>query len=132
MLPHRCQSIAERRSFFGIPGTRSYRQATVQIQVMSQQRHQRIQAQQTWRGSFSRQVRPLTLGLKAQVSTTFLERGLDAPALDETRHDIICLVTRTRREEGPWRVLGVTVTHQDPRERQWPAGRCDTTAPCRY
>ena len=59
-----------------------------------------------------------TLGLKAQVSTAFLERGLNAPALDETRHDIAGLIARTRREEGPWRLLGITATDQNPSEWQ--------------
>ena len=116
---HRRQGIAEGCLLLDIPSTLSHCQATIQIQVMGQQCHDRIQAQQTRRGPFNRQVRPLALGLKAQVGAAFLERGLDAPALDETRHHITCLVTRTRREIRPWRVLGVTVTDQNPSERQW-------------
>ena len=110
--------LPKRRLLLGMPSTLSHRQATVQIQAMSQQRHQRIQAQQTRRGPFNRQVRPLTLGLKAQVGTALFEGRLNAPALDETRHDITCLVTGTRREEGPWWALSVTGTYQDPPERQ--------------
>ena len=128
MLPHRCQSVAERRLLLGIPSTLANRQATLQIQGVSQQRHQRIQTQQTWRHAFNRQVRPLTLRLKAQVSTAFLERRLNAPALDETPHDVTCLIARTRREVSPWRILGVWMTDQNPSERQ---GRLPTTIPQR-
>ena len=136
MLPHRCQSVAERRLLLGIPSTLANRQATFQIQSVSQQRHQRIQTQQTRRHAFNRQVRPLTLRLKAQVSTAFLEqpapdliRGrLNAPALDETPHDRTCLIARTRREVSPWRILGAWMTDHNPSERQ---GRLPTAIPQR-
>ena len=98
----------------GIPSTLANRQATFQIQGVSQQRHQRIQTQQTRRHAFNRQVRPLTLRLKAQVSTAFLERRLDAPALDEPRHDVTCLVAWARREVSPRWVLGAWMTDHNP------------------
>ncbi len=99
----------------------SHRQATAQIQGMSQQHNQRTQAQQARRGPFHRQGRPLTLRLKAQVGATFLERRLDTPAVEGPgQHRLAAAVPQRRSITNAtpritWRVHWAMVLCLSPR-----------------
>jgi len=65
--PGQCQRIAEGRLGLVIPGRLADRQLLAASVLMRQQRHQREETQQGWRGAQDRQVRPLALSLYAQM-----------------------------------------------------------------
>ncbi len=77
VFPHHCHRIRKGRLRLGVPRGLAGWQTTTPDVLMRQQGDQREQPQQSWRGTQDSQVRPLALGLDAQVGADFMERDLN-------------------------------------------------------
>jgi hypothetical protein len=54
---------------------------------MSQQRHYRVEPEQTGRRALNGVIRPLPLRFKAKVGPTLLEGGFNSPAFNKPLHN---------------------------------------------
>ena len=97
LAAHRRQRVAEGRLGLVIPGGLADRQLLSASVLMRQQRHQREETQQGWRGAQDRQVRPLALSLYAQMLTHFVKGDFNGLITN----DKFCL-SRTGRLTLSW------------------------------
>ena len=67
------QRIAERRPMFDVPGIGPYRHPLECPKPMGDERHEREQSHQHWRGSGNGGVGPLPLGLDTEMGTDLLK-----------------------------------------------------------
>src|SRR5215469_8071621 len=80
MLTNEGQRIRKSRKRFGIPGCLANRQRLPLEQLMSKDRDQREESKQCRCGAQDGQVRPLALGLHAQMSAYFMKGDFHWPA----------------------------------------------------
>src|SRR5258708_39071107 len=83
------QSIGKRGERFGIPGGSTDRQVMTGQQFMSQQGNQGKQAQKNGCGAKDGLVRPLPLGVQAQMLSDMAKGGLHLPALGTEGQDLL-------------------------------------------
>jgi hypothetical protein len=74
--------------------------------------------EQCRRGAQDGQVRPLPLGLDAEMPADFLERRLGAPTRNETGRDVRRLIGEVGAEEGLRLALAGGITDQHPADRR--------------
>jgi hypothetical protein len=89
MAPDQCQSISEGRGRLGVPGGLADRGGGPGQRSVCLEGHQGEQAQQGRRGPQDGTLRPLALGLDAQMGAHFVERHFDLPATDEPGEDLL-------------------------------------------
>ena len=70
------------------------------VEARRQQGDDREQPEQAWRGAGDGLVRPLPLGLDAEVVTHLAEGDFDLPALDEPADDLQRLLRQVGAEQG--------------------------------
>jgi len=79
VVPNDSQRIRKSRQGLGIPSGLTNGQLASSCRAVSQQGHQREQAQQGRRSACNSPIRPLPLGLNAQVSSHFLKGDFELP-----------------------------------------------------
>src|SRR5215204_1789471 len=84
----RCEGIGEGRVLLAIPSRNAGLQAHTVVEAHGEQRHDREQPKQARRGAGDRLVRPLALGLNAEVVAYLAEGDLHLPTLDEPADDL--------------------------------------------
>src|SRR3954468_16710629 len=82
------ERVGEGRALLAIPSSRRDRQTLLEAEPGGQERDQGEQPEQTRRGARDRLVRPLALGLDAEVVTHVPEGDFHLPALDEPGQDL--------------------------------------------
>src|SRR3954469_682727 len=102
------ESVAEGWQRFPVPARRAHRRHLGGIQFVGPERDQGEQAEEDRRGAVDGYVRPLPLGLHAEVAADLGECDLDRPATNEPAED----VERLRIEIGAEECLGVALTRR--------------------
>ena len=74
---------------FDIPSGAPHQAFPLFDQQMSDQRHDRIEAQQRRGAAGNRLIIPLPLRLESQMGTGFFKRDFDGPALDKPIQDVL-------------------------------------------
>lgn len=82
------QCIRKRRQGFVVPSSLTNRQRASSDRVVSQQRHQREQVQQGGLSACNSLIRPLPLGLNAQVSSHFSKGDFELPTHHKSFHHL--------------------------------------------
>ena len=122
MLPdlpsHQGQRIAEGWLGLVIPGRLPDGQLAALGVLMRDERHQREQRQQGGRGPQDRQVRPLALGLHAQMFADLTQGDFQPPSQDEPLDHLDRLDVQISREQGLGLELAFRIADQDPTNRQ--------------
>lgn len=80
MPSHDREDITKRRRLFVIPSRLCDRNVPVWMQCLAKEHHETVKAKQQRGRALNRQVRPLPLGLNAQLSAAFLKGALQTPA----------------------------------------------------
>jgi hypothetical protein len=75
------QHLCTRRGIFGVPSRPLDWNFPVGIQRLGQQRHHGVEPQQTGRRALYGTIRPLPLGLEAQMGAAFLEGRFNSTML---------------------------------------------------
>ena len=119
MAANRCQNIRTGRFLFFIPSSLLNRDFPIRMQRVGHQDDPRRETKQTWGLAFNRYIRPLTLGLHAQVGTAFFKRPLDRPAQDEGFHDFHRRLCRIGSEGGSRFEFPGRIADQNPTDREW-------------
>ena len=88
-LLHQSQRIRKGRQLLRIPGGLLDRQSLPSGMAVGQQSNDGKQCQQGRRDAQDRQVRPLSLGLHAQLSTHFMKSDFDLPASYKPLDDLL-------------------------------------------
>src|SRR4051794_22216425 len=83
------ERVGEGWALLAIPSSRRDRQTLLEAEPGGQERDQGEQSKQAGRGAGDGQVRPLALGLNAEVVTHVPEGDFHLPALDEPGQDLI-------------------------------------------
>ena len=83
MVPDSGQRIGERCLRLVVPGGPLDGNLPTGRQRMGQQRHDRVEAEQTRGGALDHTIRPLAVCVDPKMSPALLEGGFDGPALDE-------------------------------------------------
>ncbi len=100
-----------------IPGGLAGRQFAPSGMLMRQQSQQREQSQQSRRRAHDRQIRPLALGLEAQMLANFMEGDFQLPSENEPFHDLHRLDVQVRAQQGLGLELALRVADQHPTNR---------------
>jgi hypothetical protein len=114
---HDSDCIAEGDIGFGVPARLTRPGCGLRHQVVGPQRDQGDQAEQGRRGAGDCLVRPLTLGLQAEVDARFLEGDLQPPAQHEPLQDLHRLAPRIRTQECLGLKPSGGIAHQNPADR---------------
>src|SRR5919108_3080398 len=113
------QHICKRRLGLVVPGSPLHGNLAIGVQRMSQQRHHRVETEQTGRGALDGAIRPLPLRFETKMDPAFLEGRFNAPSLDELLHDRSWPIVRAGREVSSWLQATVGITHEYPSDRQY-------------
>src|SRR5918994_7463351 len=102
------ERVAEGWQRFPVPARSPHRQLLVGVQFVGPECDQGEQAKQDRRGAVYGHVRPLPLGLDAEVAADLGECDLDRPTTNEPAED----VERLRSEIGAEECLGLALTRR--------------------
>src|SRR5918995_4755784 len=102
------ERVAEGWQRFPVPARSPHRQLLVGVQFVGPECDQGEQAEEDRRGAVDGHVRPLPLGLDAEVAADLGECDLDRPATNEPAED----VERLRSEIGAEECLGFALTRR--------------------
>ena len=111
------QRIAERRPMFDVPGAGPHRHPLECPKPMGDERHEREQSHQHRRGSGNGSVRPLPLGLDAEMRADFLEGDFHLPTLNEPCEDGLRCRLRVGIEKRLRFEATPGIVHQHPADR---------------
>src|SRR2546421_2678592 len=117
MLTNESERIGKGRQGFAIPSRLSNRKRLAIQQVMSKDGHERKESQQGRSGAQNGHIRPLALGLDAQMSTHFMKGDFDRPAQDKPLHDLGSLSILIGAKQGHWLILALWIANEDPTDR---------------
>src|SRR5258708_455969 len=123
MLTNERQRIGKGRQGFAIPGGLTNGKGVFTQQLLRKNGHERKECQQGRSGAQNRQIRPLALGLDAQMSTNFMKGDFNCPAQDKPLDDLesLCLLIGT--QQGQWLVPALWITNEHPTDRNRGNGR---------
>src|SRR3954451_484740 len=96
----RSKGIGEGGPLLAVPGGGRDLEPGVAAEAGGEQGHDGEQAEQAGCGAGDRPVRPLPLGLDAEVVADLSEGDLQSPALDEPADDLQWLLRRVGAEQG--------------------------------
>src|SRR3954467_10689353 len=82
------ERVAESGQRFPVPARNPHHRRPGGVQLVGPKRDQGKQAEEDWRGAVDGHVRPLPLGLDAEVAADLGECDLDRPATDEPAEDV--------------------------------------------
>src|SRR5260370_11634878 len=98
MLTNERKRIGKGRQGFAIPGGLTNGKRVFTQQLLRKNGHERKECQQGRSGAQNRQIRPLALGLDAQMSTHLMKGDFNCPAQDKPLDDLErrCILIGTR------------------------------------
>ena len=98
MLTNERKRIGKGRQGFAIPGGLTNGKRVFTQQLLRKNGHERKESQQGRSGAQNRQIRPLALGLDAQMSTNLMKGDFNCPAQDKPLDDLerLCILIGTR------------------------------------
>src|SRR4051795_12376731 len=111
------ERVGEGRALLAIPSSRRDRQTRLEAEPGGHERDQGEQPEQTRHGARDRLVRPLALGLDAEVVTHVPEGDFHLPALDEPGQDLQRIAGEVGAEEGLWVEAALGVSEEHPADR---------------
>src|SRR2546426_10285269 len=114
MLAHEGKRIGKGGQGFAIPGRLSNRKRLAIQQLMSKNGDERKECQQGRSGAHNRQIRPLALGLDAQMSTHLMKSDFDRPAQNKPLDDVGRLCILIGAKQGQWLRLSLWSANEDP------------------
>src|SRR3954471_13138922 len=117
LAPNRGERVGEGGPLLAIPGGGRDLQAGVAAEAVGKQGHDGEQAEQAGRGTGDGLVRPLPLGLDAEVVADLSEGDLQLPALREPADDLQRLLCQVGAEQGLWVEALARVAQQHPADR---------------
>ena len=122
MLTNQRKRIGKGRQGFAIPGRLTNGKGVLTQELMSKNGHQRKECQQGGGGAQDRQIRPLALGLDAQMSTNLVKGDFHCPAQDKPLDDLesLCLLIGT--QQGQWLVSAFWIANEHPTDRHGGTG----------
>ena len=109
MLANESKRIRKGGQGFAIPGGLSNGKRLLTQQLMSKNGHERKESQQGGSGAQDRQIRPLALGLDAQMSTHLMKGDFDRPAQDKPLHDLDSFRVLVGAKQGHWFILSLWI-----------------------
>ena len=112
-LSHERQRIRKSRQGLAVPGGLPNRDLAVLGMRIGQQSHQREQTQQGRRGAKDGPIRPLALGLHAEMIPDFVEGDFQLPAHHEPFQDLLRFFVQVGTQQGLRFELAFWVTDQD-------------------
>ena len=98
MLTNERKRIGKGRQGFAIPGRLTNGKGVFTQQLLRKNGHERKECQQGGSGAQNCQIRPLALGLDAQMSTNLVKSDFNGPAQDKPLDDLerLCILIGTR------------------------------------
>src|SRR5438270_1330678 len=84
---------------------------------MSKDGNARKESQQGRSGAQNSQIRPLALGLDAQMSTHLMKGDFDRPAQDKPLHDLDSFRVLVGAKQGHWLILALWIANEHPTDR---------------
>ncbi len=75
------------------------------MQCLPKEGHEAVEAKEQRSRALNSSIRPVALGLDAQVSSAFLTSGFQTPALHAIPDDLFCGLGRIRGKERLWGTL---------------------------
>jgi len=98
MLTNERERIGKGRQGFAIPGSLTNRKGLLTQQLLRKNGHKRKESQQGRSRARNRQIRPLALGLDAQMSTHLMKGDFNRPTQDKPLHNLdrLCMLIGTR------------------------------------
>src|SRR2546421_9270787 len=123
MLTNQCKRIRKGRQGFAIPSRLTNGKGVFPQQLLRKNGHERKECQQGGSGAQNGQIRPLALGLDAQMSTNLVKGDFNCPAQDKPLDDLesLCLLIGT--QQGQWLVSAFWVPNEHPTDRHGGNGR---------
>ncbi len=132
MLANESKRIRKGGQGFAIPGRLSNGKRLLTQQLLSKNGHERKECQQGRSGAHNRQIRPLALGLDAQMSTNLMKGDFNSPTQDKPLHDLESLCILIGTQQGHGLVPAFWITNEHPTDRPQGEREIDTTAPCQW
>jgi len=132
MLTNESERIGKGRQGFAIPGRLSNRKRLAIQQVMSKDGNARKESQQGRSGAQNSQIRPLALGLDAQMITHLMKGDFDRPAQDKPLHDLGSLCILIGAKQGHWLILSLWIANEDEAGSRQEEQEIDTTELCQW
>ena len=115
--PYCGEAVGEGRPLLVVPGAGLDLDPGTAVEARRQQGDDREQPEQAGRGAGDRLVRPLTLGLDAEVVAHLAEGDFQLPALDEPADDLQRLLRQVGAEQRLWFEAAAGVAQQHPADR---------------
>ncbi len=132
MLTNEGQRIGKGGQGFGIPSGLSNRKRLPLQQLLGKNGDERKQTEQSRSGAQDRQIRPLALGLHAQMSTHFMEGDFDRPTQNKPFDDLESIGLLLGTEQRVF-VQRRPVDHARAPSGSAPVGwEIDPTTPCQW
>ena len=117
MLANESKRIRKGGQGFGIPGGLSNGKRLSIQELMGKQGDKRKESQQGRSRAHNRQIRPLALGLDAQMSTHLMKGDFDRPAQDKPLHDLDSFRVLVGAKQGHWLILSFWIANEYPTDR---------------
>jgi len=117
-LSHERQSIRKGRQGLAIPGVLPDRDLAFLGMRVSQQSHQREEAQQSRCGAGDSPIGPLALGLDAQVVSDFMKSDFELPAHHEPLQNLFWLFGQVSAQQSLRFELAFRIPDQNPTDGQ--------------
>src|SRR6266404_3790783 len=105
MSPDDSKNITECSGLLAIPDHLSDRNAAIRMQCLPKEGHEAVEAKEQRSRALKSSIRPVALGLDAQLSSAFLKSGFQTPALHEIPDDLFYCLGRIRGKERFWGTL---------------------------
>jgi hypothetical protein len=114
MPPDNRQHICTRGVGLGVPSRPLDWSLPIGMQRMNQPRHHGVETDQTRRGMLDGTIRPLALGVEAQMGMTLLEGRIHGPACDAPWPHCPWSIVGAGRAGGSWHQAPVGIVDQHP------------------
>src|SRR5215212_5791425 len=120
--PDSGKSVGEGRARLAVPSVDTDGRAGATVEACRKQGHDREQREQAGRRAGNRPIRPLALGLDAEMVAHFAEGDFHLPALDEPADDLQRLASGIGAQQGLRVEAMLRIAQQHPTDRQdWQA-----------
>src|SRR6266705_5111460 len=104
------EHVTEGSGVLAIPRCLSDRNVPIRVQRQPKECREAVAAKEQRRRAFDGSIRPLALGLDAQMSTTFLKGDFQTPALHKIADDLFCRLGGVGGKDGFGRAFSLRIT----------------------
>lgn len=111
--------IGEGRQLFPVPSSRANPELLTFDQAICHQSHDREQSQQNWCRPGNRQVTPLSLCFKTQMSARFFEGDFHPPTPHKPAQDLQRRVVDISRKKCLRIIFALRIAHHHPANQYW-------------